>query len=169
MTRAILPALAAGLLVAVACSRPAPEGAAATPAPAATATPATPLVVGVVVGAKSGPDAEAWAKELRAAVGAHADELRLAADDGRADLVVRIESVQRHAKFKPEPPGDGEAILMRGTLVLGERTREFTLGYRGEARPQAEALARNLRPIAKDMSGAPEPSPGASPKPLTPQ
>jgi hypothetical protein len=148
MTRAIPPALAAGLLVAVACAGPAPERG----APAATAAPEAPLVVEVVAAAGSGPEGDAWAKELREAVGARAGELRLASKGGAADILVRIEKLQRGVTFSPEPPGEGETQVVHGSFVLGHRTRAFMLGYRGEARPQAEALARNLRAIAKAMS-----------------
>jgi hypothetical protein len=150
MTRAVSACLAAGLLVAVACSRPEPETKPMPEPPAATATPAARLIVRVVATPGSGGDA--WAKELRAAVGERTDELELAADDGAADFVVRINKVQRDAKFSPEPPGEGETLVMRGGFVRGDKTREFTLGYRGEVRPQAEALARNLRAIERSMS-----------------
>jgi hypothetical protein len=159
MTRAILPALAAGLLAAVACSGPAPKSAAPTPGPAATAVPG-PLVVGVVAADASGSGVDAWAKELRDAVRARAGELRLAADGETTDIVVRLEKLEQDVKFTPEPPGEGRTAVVRGTFLLGPRTREFRLGYRGEARPQAEALARNLRTIAKEMATSiPEPLP----------
>jgi hypothetical protein len=51
--------------------------------------------------------------------------------------------------------------MMQGALVLGESAREFKLAYRGEVRPQAEALARNLRGYAAETdvgaSDTPEP------------
>ena len=43
-------------------------------------------------------------------------------------------------------------------LVVGESARAFNLVYRGDARPQAEALARNLRRFAAE-GGAVVPAP----------
>lgn len=162
MTRIHLLALAAGL-VAAACSGPAPERAAPpVPPPAATATPAAPLTVDVVAAKGSGPEGEAWAKELGKAVGARSDDLHLATEGVTADVVVRIEKVQRGVTVKPEPPGEGETEVVHGTFLAGSQSRPFVLAYRGEARPQTEALARNLRAIAKDMAA---PTPEPSPKP----
>jgi hypothetical protein len=56
-------------------------------------------------------------------------------------------------KVDPEPEGEGETSVMRGALVLGEAPREFSLAYRGDVRPQAEALARNLRAYAAEAGG----------------
>jgi hypothetical protein len=152
MTRIHLAPLAAGLLAA-ACSGPAPERAKPpVPPPAAKPAPAVPAVVEVIAAKGSGPEGEAWAKELREAVGARAGDLRLAAKGAAPDIVVRIEKLQRGVEFKPEPPGEGETKVVHGTILAGGRTRPFTLGYRGEARTQAEALARHLHTIAKDIA-----------------
>jgi hypothetical protein len=118
--------------------------------------------VGVVAAEGCGADGEAWATELREAVRARAGDLRLAAEGATPDVVVRIEKVQRGVTVKPEPPGEGETEVVHGTFVAGGRNRPFVLAYRGEARPQTEALARNLRSITKDMAA---PTPEASPKP----
>jgi hypothetical protein len=152
MTRIHLAPLAAGLLAA-ACSGPAPERAKPpVPPPAATAIPAPPVVVDVVAAKGSGLEGETWAKELREAVGARAGDLQLAAKGTAADIVVRIEKIQHGVAFKPEPPGEGKTEVVHGTFVASGRTRPFTLGYRGEARPQVEALARNLRAIAREIA-----------------
>jgi hypothetical protein len=57
-------------------------------------------------------------------------------------------------KFEPEPAGEGEISVMRGALVTGKTAQPFQLAYKGEARPQAEALARNLRRFAMGTGAA---------------
>ena len=50
--------------------------------------------------------------------------------------------------------GEGEVNVMRGALLVGASARAFNLVYRGEARPQAEAFARNLRRFAAETAAA---------------
>ena len=151
MTRHALLSLAvAGLLALGGCSGPEAPAALATPA-AMMPTPApSPIAVHVQVPEGAGSLAEAWAEELRAAVSAGHGDLSLASTPGEADAVVRIDEVETGVEVTPEPEGEGEISVMRGALVLGDSAREFSLNYRGEARPQAEALARNLRAFAAE-------------------
>jgi hypothetical protein len=114
-------------------------------APAAPAK-VTPMTVEVRTAPKAGPGAETWAKELRAALETRKEEFRLAKPGEKAELVVRIDSVGK---------GRGEAQIMNGALVIGQATRPFNLSYNGASRPQAEALARNLRKYADQMKAAP--------------
>ena len=150
MTRHAPFAFATAVLLATgACSQPEDPAARATPA-AMMPTPAPPVLVHVQVPEEAAPKAEAWAEELRAAVTAGHGELNLAATPEEAAVVVRIDAVETGVKVDPEPEGEGETSMMRGALVLGESAREFKLAYRGEVRPQAEALARNLRAYATE-------------------
>jgi hypothetical protein len=120
-------------------------------------TPAPPIFVHVQLAEEASAEVEAWAEELRTAVTAGHGDLRLAATPEEAAVVVRIDSVETGVKANPEPEGEGETSMMRGALVLGESAREFNLAYRGEVRPQAEALARNLRGYAAETGAtAPE-------------
>ena len=118
---------------------------AASTASAAPAAKPVPLVVRVDAATPGGPEVEAWAKELRAAIATHKDELRLAKAGEKAELTVRIDSVAK---------GEGDTHSMNGAFVLGKTTRPFNLSYPGEAGPQAEALARNLRKYADQMKAA---------------
>jgi len=155
MTRhALLALVTAALLVSGACSPPDDPAAQATPA-ATMPTPAPPIVVHVQVPDDAGPEAAAWAEELRTAVREGHGDLRLAASPEDAVVVVRIDSVETGVEVEPEPEGEGETSVMKGALVLGESAREFSLAYRGDVRPQAEALARNLRAYAAEAD-APE-------------
>jgi len=150
MTRHALLLLApAALLAAGACAPPDAPAARATPA-AMMPTPAPPIVVHVQVPDDAGPEAAAWAEGLRTAVTEGHGDLSLAATPEEAVVVVRIDSVETGVKTDPEPEGEGETSLMQGALVLGESAREFKLAYRGDVRPQAEALARNLRAYAAE-------------------
>jgi hypothetical protein len=153
MTRHALPALAAASLLAAACSQPDAPAARATPA-ATMPTPAPPIAVFVQVGEEANADVQAWAEELRAAVSAGQGDLRLASTPEEAEAVVRIDSVQSGVKVDPEPEGEGETSVMRGALVLGERTGEIQLAYKGDVRPKAEAIARNLRDYAAKLDAA---------------
>jgi hypothetical protein len=121
-------------------------------------TPAPPVFVHVQLSEGAEAAVEAWAEELRTAVTAGHGDLRLAATVEEAAVVVRIDSVDTRVKADPEPEGEGETSVMRGALVLGESAREFNLAYRGEVRPQAEALARSLRGYAAetDVGAAPD-------------
>ena len=161
MTRyAPLAFVTAVLLAAGACSQPEGPAAQATPA-AMMPTPGPPVLVHVLVPEEAGPEVEAWAEELRTAVTTGHGELNLAATPEEAAVVVRIDAVETGVKTDPEPEGEGETSMMRGALVLGESAREFKLAYRGEVRPQAEALARNLRGYAAetDAGASDEPEP----------
>ena len=152
MTRhALLALVTAALLVGGACSPPEDPAARATPA-ATMPTPAPPIVVHVQVPEGGGPEAAAWAEELRTAVREGHGDLSLAAAREDAVVVVRIDSVETGVEADPEPEGEGEISVMKGALVLGESAREFSLAYRGDVRPQAEALARNLRAYAAEAN-----------------
>jgi hypothetical protein len=159
----ILAGVALALLSEGACSRsetpraaataapnptPTANAATATPhAPAATATPPpAPLAVFVQAPTPAGPEGEAWARELRAALGARKDEFHVVRRE-QAQLVVRLEGVDALA--------DGTHVL-RGTFLLDGKTQGFTLGYPGPIPSQAERLSRNLRRFADQMkAGAP--------------
>jgi hypothetical protein len=99
-----------------------------------------------------GPGVEDWAKALEAAVAAGQGRLRLVESPEAALVVVRIDTVETGVKVDPEPPGEGEVKVMKGALVVGGNAQEFSLAYRGEAGPQADALARNLRGIAAEQA-----------------
>jgi hypothetical protein len=150
MTRA-LPLVAVALLAAVACSAPGPPEAASTPAPAPTPVP---VAVYVQVPDEPEPAVEAWAQDFTAAILAGQGQLVLAPSPEEATATVRIDGVESGIEASPEPEGEGEITRMKGVLVVGESAREFSLVYRGEARPQAEALARNLRRFAAEGSAA---------------
>jgi len=160
MTRVPRSALAAAtFLVAVACSAPEPQKAMATQAP--SASPVAPLAIHVTSPKNASPEAAEWARALEESVAARTGDLVLVADASAAQLVVRIASVEA-APVGAEVPGEGEAFVMRGALVAGDRTREFNLTYRGEARAQTEALARNLRRLGDETkqpaAATPDPS-----------
>jgi hypothetical protein len=148
MTRA-LP-LAAATLAIAACSAPDTPRSAATPAPVAPAASLPPVVVQIQVPEDPGPAVEAWAQALAAAIDAGHGGLALARTPEEAVAVVRIDAVETGAEVKPQPEGEGEVNVMRGALVVGENARAFNLVYRGDAQPQAEALARNLRRFAAE-------------------
>jgi hypothetical protein len=162
MTRFFRSALAvAAAHAAAACSAPeAPKTGGASPA--ASAVPVAPLAVHVALPQGASPKAMEWAKALEEAVAARQGDLKLVADASAAEVVVRVTSVE------PAPegavgPGEGQAVVMHGALVVGDATREFNLAYRGAARGQAEVLARNLRRLGEEtmqQSVAP-PSPSA--------
>jgi len=158
MTRRALVALAASAALAstLACTppeTPAPQASPATGGP--TADPG-PVHVHVLVPDGASPQAEAWAEDLRTAVTAGHGNLSLAASPEEAAVVVRIDTVETGVEASEEPEGEGELSVMRGALVVGESAREFHLMYPGEARLQAEALARNLRGFAAE--GGTDPS-----------
>ena len=132
-----------------------PEAPRATPPPARP-TP-VPVSVLVQVGEDAGPLAEAWAEELRTAVSAGHGDLSLASAPEAAAVVVRIDKVETGVEVASAPEGEGEISVMRGAIVVGDSAREFNLIYRGPARPQAEALARNLRGFAAE-GGKDEPA-----------
>lgn len=162
MTRLFRPGLApAVVLAAVACSAPEPPKTAATPVP--PAPPVAPLAVHVASPENASPETAQWARALEEAVAARPGDLELVADPSAAQLVVRIASVEA-APEGVEVPGEGEAVVMHGALVVGETTREFNLTYRGEARAQTEALARNLRRLGAETVQKAAPAPGGSPR-----
>jgi hypothetical protein len=107
------------------------------------------------------PEVEAWARELGAAIAAGHGGLVMSESADDARVVVRIDAVETNARVNPEPPGDGEILLMRGAILDGENSRAFSLAYRGSARPQAEALARNLRRFAAEQQAADPASPAS--------
>jgi len=149
MTRHSTLALAAVAFLALgACSGPGAPAALGTPLPARP-TPA-PVSVLVQVAEGAGPLAEAWAEELRTAVSAGHGDLSLASAPEAAALVVRIDKVQTGVEVASVPEGEGEISVMHGAIVVGGSAREFNLNYRGPARAQAEALARNLRGFAAE-------------------
>ena len=153
MTRA-LPLATAALLVVAACSAPEAPRATSTPAPAARAAALTPVVVHVLVPEDPDPAVAAWAQALVAAINAGHGGLVLATAPDEAVALVRIDAVEEGTGVDPEPEGEGEVTVMRGALVVGESARAFNLVYRGDARPQAEALARNLRRFAAEGAAA---------------
>lgn len=161
MTRHALLALpAVALLVTGACSPADAPAARATPA-AMMPTPAPPIVIHVQVPEEAGPEAAAWAEALRTAVKEGHGDLKLTPSPEEAAFVVRIDTVETGVKADPEPEGEGETSMMRFALVQGESAWEFSFAYKGEVRPQAEVLARNLRTYAPKAdvreSDAPEP------------
>jgi len=119
------------------------------PAPPAPAAPAklVPMTVKVEPSAKADAGAEAWAKELRAALAVRKDEFRVVRPGETAELVVRIDSVAK---------GKAETSVMNGALTVGTVTKPFNLSYPGPSAPQAEKLARNLRKLADQMKAAPK-------------
>ena len=112
----------------------------------ATAAKPVPMSVEVRTDAKAEAPVQAWANELRAALDQRKDEFRRAKPGESAELVVRVDSVV---------PGPDGAQVMKGALALGKNSRPFNLSYAGEAAPQAEKLARNLRKLADQMKTAP--------------
>lgn len=116
-----------------------------------------PVTVHVQVSEGAGEGAEAWAEALRAAITAgHGALILAAAEDAR--VVVRIDEVETGVEVENPPPGEGDISVMRGALLVGESAREFTYVDRGEARVQAERLARNLRGLtAEGADEAPAP------------
>ena len=156
MTRHALRSLVtvAALWALTGCSGPEAPAALGTPPPARP-TP-VPVSVLVQVAEGAGPLAEAWAEELRTAVSAGHGDLSLAAAPEAAAVVVRIDKVETGVEVDSVPEGEGEISVMRGAIVVGGSAREFNLNYRGQARPQTEALARNLRGFAAE-GGTDEP------------
>jgi len=159
MSRTLRPALVGALALAVvACSAPPEQEAAPTP------PPVPPLAVHVAVPDEPTDAVTEWAHALETAIGARTGDLRLAADPASAGLVVRILAVGP-APEGAEAPGEGDAAVMKGALVAGEATREFSLTYRGADAPQAEALARNLHRFGDEMRKRTTPAPGGEPSP----
>jgi hypothetical protein len=150
----VLPLATVAMLAVVACSAPEAPQATATPAPAAPAANPQPVVVHIQVPEDAEPGVEAWAQALAGAINAGHGGLALAPTPEAAAAVVRIDAVETGAEVDPEPEGEGEVNVMRGALVVGEGARAFNLVYRGDARPQAEALARNLRRFAAEGAAA---------------
>ncbi len=157
MTRRLTLAGAA-LLAVAACSAPAPPETASTPAPVSPAATPQPLAVHVQVPEEPEAAVEAWAQALRTAITSGQGGLTLAATPEEAGAVVLIGTVEKGAEGDPALAGEGEFHVMRFALVVGENARELSVVYRGEARPQADALARNLRRAAAEVA-----APGASP------
>src|SRR5512143_3435409 len=123
---------------------------AAAAQPAAKPSAKGVMTVQVEVTPGTGGGAQAWGKELRAALEARTDEFRFAKPGETAALVVRIESVV---------PGQGGSSVMNGALVQGGQSRPFSLNYPGEVRPQAEKLARGLRKLAEQAKAEPSTPP----------
>ncbi len=163
MTRHALRSLVtvAALWALTGCSGPEAPAALGTPPPARP-TP-VPVSVLVQVAEGAGPLAEAWAEELRTAVSAGHGDLSLVSAAEGAAVVVRIDKVETGVEVDSVPEGEGEISVMRGAIVVGGSAREFNLNYRGQARPQAEALARNLRGFAAEgETDEPEDEPAIS-------
>jgi hypothetical protein len=114
------------------------------PAPAAPAK-LVPMTVDVRTEAKADAAVQAWAKELRAALGARKDEFRLSGPGETPEFVVRIDSIGRRE--------DGTPVL-NGSFVLGKAQRSFNYGFT-DVRAEAEKLARYLRKYADQMKAAP--------------
>lgn len=115
------------------------------PAPAAPAK-VVPMTVDVRTEAKADAAVQAWAKELRSALGARKDEFRLVGPRETPEFVVRIDSIGKRP--------DGTPVL-NGSFVLGKTApRSFNYGFT-DARAEAEKLARNLRKYADQMKATP--------------
>ena len=151
MTRA-LPLAAAALLVVAACSAPDTPETSAKPATAAVEPTPEPATVHILVAGSENPEVQAWAQELTAAIEAGQGDLALVPTPEEAEQVVLIENVETGAVASPEPSGEGPTYRMKGSLIIGDDAREFTLAYRGPVRPQAEALARNLPRFAQEAA-----------------
>jgi hypothetical protein len=165
MTRCSLLLTVAAALAAAACSAPEPPEAAATPVPTATPVPAA---VFVQVADEAGDGAQEWAEALQAAIQA-GPGLVVAPTPEEATVRVRIDQVETGVEASPEPEGEGAINRMRGALIVGDSAREFSLVYRGDAGPQAEALARNLSRFTTEGGAAATPdttgtSPGGPPE-----
>jgi hypothetical protein len=104
------------------------------------------MTVEVRAAPKADAEVQTWAKELRTALEARKEEFRLAKPGQKAELTVRIDSVGA---------GQNAARVMNGALEMGKTIRPFNLSYTGASRPQAEALARNLRKYADQMKATP--------------
>lgn len=128
------------------------QSGAAAPAPGAAAKKLVPMAFAVKADPKGGADAKAWADELRTAVAARTDEFRAPRPGETPELVVQIDSVG--------PTASGSA--MKGSLLVGGAPHPFSLSYAGPAKPQTEALARNLRKYADQMKAGP-PAPARAP------
>ena len=115
------------------------------PAPAAPVK-VVPMTVDVRTEAKPDAVVQAWAKELRAALGARKDEFRLVGPGETPEFVVRIDSIGKRP--------DGTPVL-NGSFILGKTApRSFDYGF-ADVRAEAEKLARNLRKYADQMKAAP--------------
>jgi hypothetical protein len=151
MTRA-LPLAAAAMVTIAACS--APESPEPTAKPTEGAVAATPQreTVHILVAGPDNPVVGAWAEALAAAIEAGHGDLALVPTPEEARLVVMIEGVDSGAPAGQAPPGEGEAFVVRGSLIIGDDARDFDLAYRGDMVPQAEALARNLPRFAQEAA-----------------
>jgi hypothetical protein len=149
MTRLSRSTLAlAGALVAVACTGPEATKSEATPGP--SASPVAPLAVHIALVEGASSSAMGWARTLEEAVTERRGDLQLVADAAAAVVVVRVAAVEP-VREEGGASGEGEAMVVRGALVVGTATpRNFNLTYRGAARVQADALARNLRRLAEE-------------------
>lgn len=143
------------VLLAFASAFTEPQAAAPRPAPA---KPAAVMTVAVEVAPSAGAAGQLWGQELRNALEPRRDEFRLARKGEKAELVVRIDSVAA-------TPRGGS--VMNGSLAIAARVHPFNVSYPGEARPQADALARNLRRFAEQVKSAPA-RPAAAPAPRKP-
>lgn len=146
---------AAALSTGLACGPPETPAPQARPASGGPAETPAPVAVHVLVPDGASPEAEAWAEELRTAVTSGHGGLSLAETAEEASVVVRVDAVESGVEVTPEPEGEGEIFVMRGALVVDGSGRQFQLSYRGEARLQAEALARNLRSFSAEGGTAP--------------
>jgi len=132
-------------LVLAQTAAPAPANAAAAPKSAGG-----PITVAVEAPATASDPVRLWTQELKAAIAARKDELRLAHPGEKAELVVRVDSVST---------ANGGNVL-NAALVKGSQVKGFNLSYPGEIGPQAEKLARNLRAFSDAMKAAsPAPTP----------
>jgi hypothetical protein len=163
MTRP-LPLPAVALLVAAACSAPEAPKATATPTPAPAPTP-PPIAVHILLPAEPDAAVTAWAQALAGAISSGQGGLTLAATPEEATMAVRIDVVEKGTEADPVPEGEGEVLVMRGALLVGDKAHAFSLAYRGDVRPEAGAFARNLRQFAAQATAAAS----AAPTPESPE
>ena len=151
MTRA-LPLAAVAMVAIAACSAPESSEPTAKPTEGAVAATPQPETVHILVAGPESPEVEAWVEALTAAIEAGHGNLALVPTPEEATSVVMIEGIDPGAPAGQEPAGEGEAFVVRGSLVIGDDARDFSLAYRGDVRPQAEALARNLPRFAQEAA-----------------
>jgi hypothetical protein len=152
--------LAAAAVLAAACSSSNGSNAKASSPPPPSPSPPALLHVHVSLPDEPSVETNAWAEELETAIGERRGDLALEPEPVNASLEVRVTSVTRsHSAEDLKAPGEGDPMVMQGTLVAGGTTRALTLRYRGEVWPQAEALSLKLRRYADELAATATPAP----------